>query len=111
MVSNKAQPNNHPIYSVETEIGSSIFFNDLSFEDKVPDTDMTAKDKSDQQTEKISEQQDNAENEMWNMSFDGAVSREGAGVGVWINPPDWPQNFVLISFLLSAQIIWLNMRH
>ena len=21
------------------------------------------------------------------MSFDGAVSREGAGVGVWINPP------------------------
>jgi ribonuclease HI len=24
---------------------------------------------------------------MWNMSFDGDVSREGAGVGVWINPP------------------------
>ena len=24
---------------------------------------------------------------MWNMRFDGAVSREGAGVGVWINPP------------------------
>jgi hypothetical protein len=30
MVSNKVQPNNHPIYSVETKIGSSIFFNDLS---------------------------------------------------------------------------------
>jgi hypothetical protein len=28
---NKAHPNNHPIYSVEIEIGSSIFFNDLSF--------------------------------------------------------------------------------
>jgi ribonuclease HI len=27
------------------------------------------------------------ENEMWNMSFDGAVSREGARAGVWINPP------------------------
>jgi ribonuclease HI len=24
---------------------------------------------------------------MWNMRFDGAFSREGAGVGVWINPP------------------------
>jgi ribonuclease HI len=24
---------------------------------------------------------------MWNMSFDGAVSREGAGAGVWIIPP------------------------
>jgi hypothetical protein len=29
MVSNKSQPSNHPIYSVETELGSSIFFNDL----------------------------------------------------------------------------------
>nr|QHR87731.1 hypothetical protein Q903MT_gene1743 [Picea sitchensis] len=86
MVSNKAQPNNHPIYSVETEMGSSIFFNDLCFEEKGPEIDMAAKDQSDQQTEKVSEQQDSAENEMWNMSFDGAVSREGAGVGVWINP-------------------------
>lgn len=87
MVSNKAQPNNHPIDSVETEMGSSIFFNDLCFEGKGPEIYMAAKDQSDQQTEKVSEQQDSAENEMWNMSFDGAVSREGAGVGVWINPP------------------------
>jgi hypothetical protein len=69
MVSNKAQPNNHPIYSVETKIGSSIFFNDLSFEEEVPKTDMTIKDKPDQQTEEISDQQNSAENEMWNMSF------------------------------------------
>jgi hypothetical protein len=47
MVSNKAQPNNHPIYFVETDIGSSIFFNDSIFEEKVPETDMTTKDKSD----------------------------------------------------------------
>jgi hypothetical protein len=43
MVSNKAHPNNHPIYSVETEIGSSILFNDLSFEEEVPNTDMSIK--------------------------------------------------------------------
>jgi ribonuclease HI len=24
---------------------------------------------------------------MWNMSFDGVVSKERLGVGVWINPP------------------------
>ena len=36
MVSGKTQPNNHPIYSVETELGSSIFFNDFSFEEKGP---------------------------------------------------------------------------
>ena len=27
------------------------------------------------------------ENEMWNMSFDGVVSKEGARVSVWINRP------------------------
>jgi ribonuclease HI len=27
------------------------------------------------------------ENEMWNMSFDGVVNKEGAGVGVWISTP------------------------
>jgi ribonuclease HI len=27
------------------------------------------------------------ENEIWNMSFDGTVSKEGAGVDVWISPP------------------------
>jgi hypothetical protein len=48
MVSNKAQPNNHPIYSVETKIGSSILFNNLSFEEEVPKTDMSIKDKPDQ---------------------------------------------------------------
>jgi hypothetical protein len=31
MVSRKPQPNNHHIYSVNIEIGSSIFYNDLSF--------------------------------------------------------------------------------
>jgi hypothetical protein len=87
MVSNKAQPNNHPIYSVETEIGSSIFFNDLNFEEKVPEIDMTAKDQSDQQNEESLEKKIMQKYRMWNMSFDGAVSREGAGAGVWINLP------------------------
>jgi ribonuclease HI len=26
-------------------------------------------------------------NEMWNMSFNGAINKEGEGAGVWINPP------------------------
>jgi hypothetical protein len=41
MVSNKTQPNNHPIYSIDTEVGSSIFYNDLSFEEEEPTTIMT----------------------------------------------------------------------
>jgi hypothetical protein len=35
MVRSKMEPNNHPIYSINIEVGSSIFYNDLSFEDEV----------------------------------------------------------------------------
>jgi ribonuclease HI len=28
------------------------------------------------------------ENDIWNMSFDGPVSKEGVGIGVWIIPPE-----------------------
>ena len=87
MVNNKSHPKNHPIYSVESDIGSSIFFSDLSFEEEVPKDDMTIKEKRDQQTWEISDQQNSVENEMWNMSFDGVVIKEGAWASVWINPP------------------------
>jgi hypothetical protein len=33
MVNSKEKPNNHPIFSVETDIGSSIFYNDLCLEE------------------------------------------------------------------------------
>jgi ribonuclease HI len=87
MVSIKTQPNNHPIYYVDTEVGSSIFYNNLIFEEGNPTTVMAIKDKTEHRTEKITDQQNSAEDEMWNMSFDGAASREGVGAGVWINPP------------------------
>jgi hypothetical protein len=87
VANNKYHPNNRPIYYVEIEIGSSILFIDLSFEEKVPKTDLTIKDKLDQQTKEILDKQNSEENEMWNMSFDGVVNREGAWAGVWINPP------------------------
>ena len=82
MVSRKAQPNNHPIYSVDTKVGFSIFYNDLSFEEEEPETVMTIKDISDHQTQKITDQQNSEEDDMWNMTFDGASSKEGARFGV-----------------------------
>jgi hypothetical protein len=46
MMSNKIIPNNNPIYSVDTEVGSSIFYNDLHFEEEDPKTvDVHVKDK------------------------------------------------------------------
>jgi hypothetical protein len=46
MVSSKTQLNNHPIhYYVNIEIGSSIFYNDLSFERDELTTVMSIEDK------------------------------------------------------------------
>jgi hypothetical protein len=33
MVSRKYKPNNHPIYSIDIDIGSTIFYNDLCLEE------------------------------------------------------------------------------
>jgi hypothetical protein len=88
MVSSKRKPNNHPIYSVDTEVGSSIFYNDLCFEEEDPKiVELPVKDEADHQAGKISDQQNNEDEEMWNMNFDGAASKEGVGAGVWIIPP------------------------
>ena len=56
MVKNKSQPSNHPIYSVETDMGSSIFFNDLCCEEEEQEIDVTKK--SNQQIEEYSKQHD-----------------------------------------------------
>jgi hypothetical protein len=87
MVSRKTQPNNHPIYSVKTKVCSSIFYNNLSFEEGKPTNVMTVEGKVEHRTKEIIDQIKNEGNEMWNMSFDGFVSSEGVGACVWINPP------------------------
>jgi hypothetical protein len=105
MVSRKDKPNNHPIYSVDIDIGSTIFYNDLCFEED------DQSDPKHQQEKQISDQKNNEEDGLWNMDFDGVVSKEGAGAGVWIIPPKVLQNFVPLSWYLTVQIMWLSMRH
>jgi ribonuclease HI len=47
-------------------------------------------------------EQENKEDEgVWNMDFDGAVNKEGAGEGVWIIPPDANSNSKLCSYKLA----------
>jgi hypothetical protein len=87
MVSSNMQLNNHPIYSINTEVGSSIFYNDLSFEEEEPMVIMTIDDKLVRQATECTDMRNRVENEIWNTSFDNAFMKEGAGVGVWINPP------------------------
>jgi hypothetical protein len=79
MVSSKTQPNNHPIYSVNTDIDSSIFYNDLIFEKEEPTIIMTVKDKVARREKECPDPRNHAENKMWNMIFDRVVSKEGVG--------------------------------
>jgi hypothetical protein len=72
MVRSKEKPNNHPIYSIETDIGSSIFSNDLCFEE---DDQIVSKD---QKIESVLEQHNKEDEGVWNMDFDGVVNKEGA---------------------------------
>jgi hypothetical protein len=88
MVSKKTQPNNHPIYAINTEVVSSIFYNDLSFEEEDPTTIMTTDKKTMREMTECVDPKDHMENGVWNMSFVGAVNKEGVGVGVWISPPE-----------------------
>jgi ribonuclease HI len=74
LVSDHENPSNHPIYVVEDELGSSIFH----IGDQIAETTVR---------KIIPTVEDNAENLVWKMFFDGACSKEGSGAGiVFISP-------------------------
>ena len=85
MINNKECLENHPIYTVDTDMGSSIFFN--SFEPpKSPFVMMKAKgdNREIKEDPKISIEQ---KSQWFSMHFDGACSKEGAGAGITILAP------------------------
>jgi len=93
MISNRENPENHPIYSVDNDMGSSMLFNELGPQKGVPEPEDSGSSKSDYQsaetdldngTNDVSLAEEN--NGWWHMSFNGAASRKGVGVGVWIRP-------------------------
>jgi hypothetical protein len=87
MVSSKMEPHNHPIYVINTEVGSSIFYNDLSFGEEGSTTTMTVYDETAQEIIERVDPEDCTEDRVWNMSFYSAVNREGAGARIWVSPP------------------------
>jgi ribonuclease HI len=74
LVSDHENPSNHPIYVVEDELGSSIFH----IGDQIVETSVR---------KIIPAAEENTENLVWKMFFDGACSKEGSGAGiVFISP-------------------------
>ena len=76
MISNKESPENHPIYVVDTEIGSSIFYN---LEHIDPKDHLVMINKKGDNREMNEEPEISIEKkEQWfTMHFDGACSKEG----------------------------------
>jgi ribonuclease HI len=79
VISDEKNPSNHPIYAVDTDMGSCI----LQFDDSLSDTLLLRK-PSDHTTIQPTEI---AEDDLWTMFFDGACTKESAGAGVvFISP-------------------------
>ena len=95
MISNKENPKNHPIYSVDADMGFSLLFNEAGPQKDELEPEYSGSSESDYQSaetdlESGSDSVSSAEeprNGWWHMSFDGAVGKKGVGVGIWIRPP------------------------
>ena len=75
VVSGQDKPNNHPIYVVDTNLGSSIFFNDAHVDPEIPITIEIKEDKEFARRQEALEQKQNDEG-LWTMYFAGSISKE-----------------------------------
>ena len=103
MISSKECPENHPIYVVDTEMGSTIFLNSTSY-DKSESPFVMMKNKGD--NKEISEEPDISleHKEQWfTIHFDGACSKEGSGVGIRVLAPfDVPKTSFSYKFYFNC---------
>ena len=94
-INNKEKPENHPVYSIDTDMGSSMLFNNVYSKKSEPRPSESANDEPNQQSVETEEKHEpndvslwpKERNEgWWYMDFDGLVSKEGAGARIWIRP-------------------------
>ena len=99
MVRCREHPHNHPIYVVDTDLGSSIFFNDFCdeiSEEKVQEIVQPTTKKCGTTDHKVEDRG------VWKMFFDGACSKEGVRAGVWIKSPDEVISFHSFKLMFSC---------
>ena len=85
MINNREKPKNHPIYSVDTDMGSSMLFNEVEpqkDELDLADSGSRETDYQSAETDLDSGSDDvplaeEPSNGWWHMSFDGAASKKG----------------------------------
>lgn len=102
MINNKENLENLPIYFIDTDMGSSMLFNDLCPQKSDLEPSKSISDEANQQSTKAKKEHGNNDlsptlkevEERWlHMDFDGAVRKEGARAGIWIRPPKCEPKF------------------
>jgi hypothetical protein len=91
IISDEANPTNHPIFSLENDLGSSVL--QLIH---APEPPLKLRKKP-----TISPKIHPSNTPVWKMFFDGASSREGAGAGVVFVSPD--QEIISLSYKLEFE--------
>ena len=100
VVSSPNQSGVNYIYAVDTDLGSSIFFNGVSpCDSKVVVPNKAKKDKNVMNEQEALERKQKEEG-VWTMYFDGSVAKVGAGAGVYIISPirDFKAFFYKLTF-------------
>ena len=95
MINNRENPKNHPIYSIDTNMGSSMLFNEVVPQRDEPEPEDSGSSESDYQSTQTSLDGgsddaplvEESNNGWWHMSFDGVVGKEGVGASVLIKSP------------------------
>lgn len=82
IVSSQDKPNNYPLYSVHSNMDSFILYNNECVENEL--SPLEAKN-NDIEEIKLNTEEKYVEGEaLWNMNFDGVVSKDGAGAVAFI---------------------------
>jgi hypothetical protein len=90
MVNSQEKPHNYPLYSAHFVLDSFILYNDGDLDNQIAQLEDDAPDlQEDKAITEVKNTETIESNELptyfWSMDFDGAVSKEGVGAGVWLH--------------------------
>ena len=102
MISNRLNPENHPIYSIDIDMGSSMLFNEAGPQKDEPELADSESSESDYQSAGIDLDSGSDDAPLtkepndgwWHMSFDREVRRKGVGASISIRSPTGEPKFL-----------------
>jgi hypothetical protein len=89
MVSSQEKPHNYPLYSVHSDLDSFILYNDGDMESQIAQLEddvynLEESKETPEEDKTVTIQTDEPIEPLWSLDFDGVVSKEGSGAGVWV---------------------------